>query len=27
MLNAVDAMKTWKNMKKMIKAQVLETLK
>ena len=27
MLNVVDAMKTCKNMKKMIKAQVLETLK
>ena len=27
MLNASDAMKTYKNMKKMIKAQVLETLK
>jgi len=27
MLNALDAMKTCKNMKKMIKAQVLETLK
>jgi len=27
MLNASDAMKTSKNMKKIIKAQVLETLK
>jgi len=27
MLNAADAMKTCKNMKKMIKTQVLETLK
>jgi len=27
MLNAADVMKTCKNMKKMIKAQVLETLK
>jgi len=27
MLNVADAMKTCKNMKKMIKAQVLETLK
>jgi len=27
MLNASDAIKTCKNMKKMIKAQVLETLK
>jgi len=27
MLNASDAMKTCKNMKKMIKPQVLETLK
>jgi len=27
MLNAADAMKTCKNMKKIIKAQVLETLK
>jgi len=27
MLNAADAMKICKNMKKMIKAQVLETLK